>query len=70
MKITKEVKTFVPIIMTVETEEEADYLWHVLNCADDLKFKDYLYDNRFAINYSAADGVMRAFFNTYRPGNC
>lgn len=33
MKVTQEKGGFAPITIVLETEEEADYMWHKLNCS-------------------------------------
>lgn len=41
MKAEKSEKGFKPIILTLETEEEANFLWHLLNSPRTMSFKDY-----------------------------
>jgi len=39
MRVTRKEVDFKPITITLETKEEADYIWHLLNVGD--PFKDY-----------------------------
>lgn len=42
MKIVQGRRGFAPITITLETEEEASGLWHILACLDDESLSDYL----------------------------
>lgn len=37
----EEVKTFDPVLLTLNTQEELDILWHVTNCASATSFSKY-----------------------------
>lgn len=39
MKATREKEEFKPITIVIETKDEADYFWHLLNVAN--PFRDY-----------------------------
>jgi len=43
MKVSQEkVKAeFIPITITLETEEEANFMWHMLNCLESRALLDY-----------------------------
>jgi DNA transposition AAA+ family ATPase len=40
MKIKREIE-FTPITIILESEQEADNLWHILNCANGMSLEDY-----------------------------
>lgn len=47
MKVKRLKETFKPIVITIETEEEAEKLWHILNYGDGMNLIEYQNENGF-----------------------
>ncbi len=42
MKAEREKQGFIPIVITIKTPEEAEILWHLLNCDVDRTLREYI----------------------------
>jgi len=49
----QETKGFSPIVLTIETEKEATFLWHYLNNNPTRSFGDYLRENEITMKVSS-----------------
>jgi hypothetical protein len=64
MKVFKS-EEFKPITIILETEEEADMLWHILNVADTDSFKSYREEHR--LNIGSTYPMLSRFDDVHRP---
>lgn len=42
MKVERQPNAFSPITITLETKEEADFMWHITNACADNSLEDYV----------------------------
>ena len=60
-------KGFAPVILTIETEEEANLLWHLLNNAPTRSFQEYLTDYQKGINVADKTNMWKVLNNGFCP---
>lgn len=68
MKVKRKNK-FKPIVITIETEDEAEYIWYRLDMADDL-FEEFLernYQNGYKNDAIFGDEIFKEFNEIYKP---
>jgi len=60
MKVTQEKpKIFYrPVTITLETKEEADVLWHILNCSGRKSFEDYCKEEDIPANVDSIHSTL------------
>lgn len=58
---------FVPIVITLETEEEANYLWHRLNIADTDSFDNYRQRKHIDFSVGFSFGMWTELNKVFRP---
>lgn len=63
------VAEFKPVTLTMETEEEADLLWHLLNNSEGQKFNDYI-ENRPPLAKNVGDTLMHLWQRHNREVYC
>jgi hypothetical protein len=68
MKVTREENTFKPITITLENQEEADALWHILNCGEGRSLNRYTEDKN--IEYINKHRMWSTFNAAYQPKEC
>lgn len=52
MKVERQPSPFVPITITLQTKEEADFMWHLTNAAEANSLEEYL------SRYNVEKGVL------------
>ena len=57
--------TFTPLTIVLETLEEAEYLWHLLNCPLSKTFNDYASWRGYQIDYKLREQICEDFANAY-----
>lgn len=69
MKVSRQEKKrdWVPVVITLETEEEAAHLWHRLNCANDETFRRYSLSRNLRSPFDF-DILWATLDTVFRPG--
>jgi len=69
MKVSRAKTEFNPITITLETEEEANLMWHILNCGESRTLLDY-WEKRGVGEFPAglATNIWEAFDSCYSLG--
>jgi len=69
MKATRQPGGFEPVPLILENEEEAAYLWHLLNNGQDTPFMEYK-EEEFVAKEHLGIGydLWKALDNVYSPG--
>ncbi len=72
MKVTRKETppAFEPIVIVIETEQEAIQLWHILNCGTGESMKDYIKDNSLDFNIGLKDGMWDTLDGEFTPEDC
>ena len=58
---------FVPIVITLETKEEAAHLWHRLCCETGVTFEEYASLEAYPINYKLDQVIWKNLDDVYEP---
>ena len=62
-----EKRPFIPIVVTLETREEATYLWHRLNCAGATSFVQYCQKEGILLNRGACTLMWHTLDEVFTP---
>lgn len=66
VKITREDKKFRPVVVILETEEEAAALWHVLNCSIDVTMREYI-EGSYSFNSLLLEKIWSELDSVFVP---
>lgn len=69
MKVTRETKGFMPIIITLETEEEARFLYQLLKCPTS-QIEALLKENGYELSSRLDSELWDKLDDVYKPDDC
>lgn len=67
MKVITKQSKFEPIIITLETEREVAFLWHLLNCGEGKTFLDYCKGWKMKYNGTLNHDMWHELDEVYSP---